>query len=143
MTYYKIENGKYAGEVEQDAFYGSVSDTKPPEFNEETHVALFVGWDRGYWEIISLDEYKLMYPDPKDIIVVPQMLTPRQARLALLNAGLLDEVETLLANDRAMQIWWEYSLDIQRNHEHVVAIGSALELTETQLDELFIEGAKL
>ena len=72
-----------------------------------------------------------------------KVLTPRQARLALLNATLLDEVEALLANDKAMQIWWEYSLDIQRNHEHIAAMGSALGLSEVQLDELFIEGAKL
>lgn len=72
-----------------------------------------------------------------------KVITPRQARLALLNATLLDEVEALLANDRAMQIWWEYSLDIQRNHEHIVKIGGALRLSEVQLDELFIEAGKL
>lgn len=84
------------------------------------------------------------YVEPKPLpIQVPTQITPRQARLALLAVGLLDEVEILLANDKAMQIWWEYSLDIQRNHEHIVTMGSALGLTESQLDELFIEGTKL
>ena len=69
---------------------------------------------------------------------VPESVTPRQARLALLQATLLDEVEALLANDKAMQIWWEYSLDIQRNHEHIVAMATAMGMTEVQMDELFI-----
>lgn len=91
-------------------------------------------------EIIELQR---MDAEKRAVVLVPTMLTPRQARLALLGVGLLDEVETLLASDKAMQIWWEYSLDIQRNHEHIVTIGGALGLTETQLDDLFIEGAKL
>ena len=74
---------------------------------------------------------------------IPLSITPRQARLALLQATLLNEVELLLANDKAMQIWWEYSLDIQRNHPHIVAMGATLGITELQLDELFILGATL
>jgi len=92
-----------------------------------------IGWEYTNGELI----------EPTPIIEVPKILTPRQARLALLAVGLLDEVDTLLAGNKAMQIWWEYSLDIQRNHEHIVTMGGALGLTETQLDDLFIEGAKL
>lgn len=69
---------------------------------------------------------------------IPQSVTPRQARLALLQATLLDEVELLLANDKAMQIWWEYSLEIERNHTYIEAMATALGLTTTQLDDLFI-----
>lgn len=72
------------------------------------------------------------------VVEVPQSVTPRQARLALLQATLLDEVELLLANDKAMKIWWEYSLDIERNHEYIVMMGMALGLTATQLDDLFV-----
>ncbi len=92
---------------------------------------------------VTKAEQEAEYLEAKRKALVPTMLTPRQARLALLTVGLLDEVETLLANDKAMQIWWEYSLDIQRNHEHIVTMAGALGLTETQLDDLFIEGAKL
>lgn len=76
-------------------------------------------------------------------VSVPQTLTPRQARLVLLQANLLIEVETLLANDKTMQIWWEYSLEIDRNHPHIEAMAVALNLTSVQLDQLFIDGAKL
>ena len=72
-----------------------------------------------------------------------KVITPRQARLALHRAGLLDEVAAMLAVDKEMEIWWEYSLDIQRNHEMVVALGTQLGLTEAQLDQLFVDGSKL
>ena len=70
-------------------------------------------------------------------------ITPRQARLALLQYGLLDEIEALLANDKALQIWWEYSLDIKRDDERLVGATTALGLTSEQLDAMFIDGSKL
>ncbi|MCI4437555.1 MAG: hypothetical protein JHC33_12175 [Ignisphaera sp.] len=76
-------------------------------------------------------------------IVVPDQISPRQARLALLQDNLLDKVNSMLSNDKAMQIWWEYSLDIQRNHEHIIAMATPLGLTESQLDDLFILGGSL
>ena len=74
-----------------------------------------------------------------DLIV----LSPRQARLILLQYGLLDDIEAMLSTDRAMQIWWEYSLDIKRGNEHIINAGIALKLTDEQLDNMFIEGSKL
>ena len=72
-----------------------------------------------------------------------KVITPRQARLVLHRAGLLDKVATMLAADKEMELWWEYSLDIQRNHEIVIALGMQLGLTEAQLDQLFVDGSKL
>ena len=72
-----------------------------------------------------------------------KVITPRQARLALHRAGRLDEVAAMLAADKEMEIWWEYSLDIQRNHEMVIALGTQLGLTEAQLDQRFVDGSKL
>lgn len=89
----------------------------------------------------TIEEY-VHIPEPMPI-EVPQSLTPRQTRLALLQATLLDEVETMLSTNREMQIWWEYSLEILRDHPHIIAMGTALGLTESQLDELFIAGANL
>jgi len=123
------EFGVYIVDIEPD-----------PVFDKDTQRVLISKvptYENGRWVLKKMVE---AYTKPK---YVPTVLTPRQARLALLGVGLLDEVETLLANDKAMQIWWEYSLDIQRNHEHIVTMAGALGLTEVQLDELFIEGAKL
>jgi len=82
-------------------------------------------------------------PSVVPAIEVPQSITPRQARLALLQVGLLDDVEALLALDKAMQIWWEYSLEVDRNNPHIVNAGLALGMTAQQLDELFVLGATL
>ena len=74
---------------------------------------------------------------------VPKTITPRQLRLALLAISLLDEVEAMVATDRAMGIWWEYSLEVERNNEYVVNAIKALGLTELDGDNLFIAGGKL
>jgi hypothetical protein len=74
---------------------------------------------------------------------IPSVISPRQARLILLQAELLDDVEAMLTTNREMQIWWEYSLEIERNSEHIINAGLALGLTDEQLDNLFIEGSKL
>lgn len=74
---------------------------------------------------------------------MPTMLTPRQVRLALLAVDLLDDAELLVTNDRALQVWWEYSLDIQRDHPMITTLAVQLDLNDEQLDNLFIEGAKL
>ena len=76
-------------------------------------------------------------------IEVPQILTPRQARLVLLEEELLDELEALIANDRVLQIWWEYSLEIKRNDERLLQAAVALKLTDEQLDNMFIRAVNL
>ena len=72
-----------------------------------------------------------------------KVITPRQLRLALLNATLLDEVEALCSADRAMSIWFEYSLDFQRSHPMIEAMAVQLGLTQDDMDTFFIEASKL
>lgn len=75
--------------------------------------------------------------------LVPQTLTPRQFRLALLQVGLLDDVEAMTAQSREHQIYFEYSLDFERNHPLLVTMASAIGLSDTQIDDLFILGGAL
>ena len=70
-------------------------------------------------------------------------ITPRQLRLQLLSVGLLDDVEALCATDRAMSIWFEYSLDFQRSHPMVEEMAVQLGLTQDDVDTMFIEASKL
>ena len=74
---------------------------------------------------------------------IPQTITPRQFRLQLLALGLLDEVEAMANTDKATQIWFEYSLDFQRNHEMLIASATALGLSDESMDTFFIEASKL
>lgn len=65
-------------------------------------------------------------------------VTMRQARLALLAADLLDDVEAAITQaDRAVKIEWEYATVVDRASPLVVAIGSSLGLDDSAIDTLF------
>ena len=79
---------------------------------------------------------------------VPKEVTMRQARLALLAAGLLDQVDAAIASmpepqKKAASIEWEYSNALQRSNPFVTHLGAALGLDESGIDALFVEAAKL
>ena len=75
---------------------------------------------------------------------VPSVVEMAQARLALLNSGLLDTVESNLASmGQAAQIEWEYRTTVRRDNALVVAMKAQLGWTDEQLDNLFIAAAQL
>ena len=73
---------------------------------------------------------------------VPTTVTMRQARLALLSANLLDTVDSLLTSSES-KINWEYATEVYRNSTLVSEMQTALNLTDEQIDNLFIEASKL
>lgn len=89
-------------------------------------------------------------PEPAPVVLpgVPQVVTMRQARLALLGAGLLPQVDAAIAalpspQKEAALIEWEYSQEVQRNKPFVQALGASLGLTSDQLDDLFLLASTL
>ena len=89
------------------------------------------------WETLWADEMRARNP-------VPQQVTIRQARLALLSAGLLDDVEMVItAAGRAAQLEWEYAAVVDRSNPVVAAVQQQKALTDAQIDDLFREAAKL
>lgn len=87
-------------------------------------------------------------PPPPPSPVVPDAVTMRQARLALLGAGLLDDVDAAISSlpspqKEAAAIEWEYAQEVQRHHGLVPAMAQALGMTEAQIDGLFISAAAL
>lgn len=77
-------------------------------------------------------------------IQVPQTITIRQARRVLLAAGLLDDVEAVVANtSREVQIDWEFATEVNRSWPVLVEMSKLIGLTEEQLDDLFIQGSML
>ena len=79
---------------------------------------------------------------------VPQIVTMRQARLALLGAGLLSQVDAAIdalpePQKSAARIEWDYSSEVHRSRAFVQQLGAALGLTNQQLDALFTQAAKL
>lgn len=79
---------------------------------------------------------------------VPAVVSMRQARLALLGAGLLSQVGNVIdgleePGRSAARIEWEYATELRRGHPLVAALGNALELTEQQVDDLFLAASEI
>lgn len=86
-------------------------------------------------------------PPPVDA-GVPRVVTMRQARLALLGAGLLQQVDLAIdalpePQRSAARIEWDYSSEVHRDRAFVQQLGHALGLSDEQLDALFIQAAAL
>lgn len=78
----------------------------------------------------------------------PKSVTMRQARLALLNIGKLGTVDSAIASmtgiyGDAARIEWEFSSEVHRNRPLVLALAPILNMTDAQLDQLFVEASKL
>ena len=85
---------------------------------------------------------ELLPPPPAPLQRSPTSVSPAQARLALLGAGLLDQVEAIVAAaDVPTQIAWRNASVIERNSPTVAALAAALGLTDAQLDDLFTTAA--
>lgn len=89
-------------------------------------------------ELAALDSNAI--PSP----IVPDSITPRQLRLALVGAGIsLDAITTALEGNDFALIEWEYSSEFRRDHPMVSAIGGQLGMSEDQIDDLFIQSATI
>lgn len=76
--------------------------------------------------------------------VIPQSVTAFQAKAALLQAGLLDDVEALMASPdtpRIVKLAWVEALMFERQSPTVQSLGSALGLDDAALDALFVTGS--
>lgn len=77
---------------------------------------------------------------------VPQEVTRFQARAALYQAGLLDEVEAMIvapSTDRMLQLAWQDALTFKRDSAFVAGMAASLGLSDPQLDALFIAAAEI
>ena len=86
---------------------------------------------------------EVFVPAPPAPPVVPPSVTMRQARLALLGAGLLASVGAAIDSlpspqKEAARIEWEYATEVQRSSGLVPMMGTALGLDDAALDALFI-----
>lgn len=82
-------------------------------------------------------------PEPADIppVIIPD-ISMRQARLALLAEGLLDDVEAALSTPE-YKIWWEYSTVVERNNYLVNDVLKILGKSDEEIDQMFIGASQL
>lgn len=94
---------------------------------------------------VAIDRASIVKSDVNSMAVT---ISPRQARLALYDAGLLSQVDSQLASlpdpqRTTAQIEWEYAVAIVRDSQLVESLGQALGLSAFDLDNLFKTAAKL
>lgn len=70
--------------------------------------------------------------------------TPFQGRVALSNAGMLAQAQMAVdAADEKTKLAWEYATSWDRMSPMILSLSSALGLSETQVDDLFKQAAKI
>lgn len=75
---------------------------------------------------------------------IPEVVSARQMKLALLGAGLLDGIEAfVVTQDRAVQISWEYATEFRRDDPMLVNMAEAFSMTYEQVDDVFRAAAQI
>lgn len=120
--------------------YGDIPFSAMPTDSEQHGVDLFNAAVAGTYGPIAA------YVAPP--VVIPTEVTMRQARLALLAAGLLPTINAAVAAmsgtaGDAARIEWEFAKSVNRNQPLVTQLATALNLTSAQLDALFTAAAAL
>lgn len=101
------------------------------EVKRETGEIAFTGIENGY--------YVIRKANPQNIVEFPFSVSAMQARLALNEMQLLDDVNTLVQqSNNEVQVKWEYASVLYRNDPLIEVLGNELGLSNTDIDDLFI-----
>ena len=113
-------------------FFGTCPDASPTQVDGVLGV-----FSQSDWEQMQADEMRARIPAPISV-------SPRQIRQALTAMSLRANVEAaVLAGSVDLQDWWHYSTAFVRNNPQVTAMGTALGVTDLQLDALWALAASL
>lgn len=112
-------------------------------FNEAGHIYFGDRVDANHVEATAA-QISAYYAAPQ----IPPIVTMRQARLALLNVGMLPNVNAAIAGmagaaGDAARIEWEYAATVDRNSPLVASLAGALALSAAELDALFTAAGAL
>ena len=138
-----------------------LTETQPPVTNTVTQSVMRDGGEfvAGQWQYKWRVDELFATQAAKDAAIaedteakrratVTPSVTMRQARLALLDAGLLAQVDTAInafaspEKERA-QIEWEFAQTVDRYQPFTLLLGAALGLSDVRLDALFVTAAAL
>jgi hypothetical protein len=102
---------------------------------QDSDYPLLQGW--------RLDDPAL-FPMPVVPAALPLQVSPRQMKLAMLGAGLLDKVDAFVASQsRAVQISWTETIVFDRFDPMLDAMAQAFGLSGGQVDDLFRAAAAI
>jgi hypothetical protein len=107
---------------------------------------------KGWRAVSSIDDVTTdeTYSETEPVLKtpVPLVVKMHQARLALLQAGLLKKANKFFADvsgadGEAARVEWEFLPEIRRDQPSFLAMAAALELSDEWLDDFFIQAATL
>ena len=88
--------------------------------------------------------YNADVPATSEAPSTPSSLSPRQLRLVLDYAGLLDQVDAFAAKqERAVQLSWQWATEFRRDDQLLNTMAENMGITQDQIDAMFVEGATL
>ena len=127
MGFYKNDNGSLL--IGENFVYTPVITLKVEDKDSYTYPQ--DGW---YW-FDTFDEALQFFAGLKS----SDSITMRQARLYLLGAGLLSQVDSIVSQNEAWKIEWEYATEVQKDTPLVLALAQKLGLTSEAIDLMFSE----
>jgi len=136
--YYLFEDKKaweLAKQDEYNSLFLTTEDEDYMSYNEWLDLQI------AYTQISTVDRVESYV----ETIVLPVVVTMRQARLALHQSGLLATIESAISGgtDEEMKIEWEYATELRRDWSSLIALTTQLGMTSKQLDDLFILAGSL
>lgn len=110
-----------------------------------------IGWEILENEIELPDGFELYTEEGFPVAnapSVPSSISMRQARLALLKRGILEDITEAINSlpenlSQQAQIEWDYGTEVSRENIFVNKILLDMDYSEDDIDELFIEAQKL
>lgn len=83
-------------------------------------------------------------PEQIAAALIPRSVSPRQIRQALTRFNVRTQVEAAVAaGDQDIKDWWEFATVVERNHPMVVGMATALGISTTELDAIFVAAGAL
>jgi hypothetical protein len=122
--------------IQNDRIAATATDAYQPTGNEQAVIDQPEGFDTE-----RMGEY--VYADGVLSIAVPQIVTMRQARLALLQSGhyatVVDYITGMTGDAGiAARVTWEYSTTVERYMPLTIQLKGILGLTDLETDELYL-----
>ena len=117
------------------ATYDPVTQTAVETTPEQTVLG---HWEQRWTVTDKSAEVIAAEAEAKRIAAIPASVSRRQIKQGLTRAGLRASVEVAVAaGDQDLIDWYAESLEFERNHPAVIAMGVGLGVTERQLDDLW------
>jgi hypothetical protein len=131
----------YAYVFPAPAVYDPVTQTATETTPEQTVLG---HWEQRWTVTDKTPEVIAAEAEAKRIAAIPASVSPRQIRQALTRAGLRTSVEAAVAaGDQDTKDWYEFATAFDRASPVVAALGVALSVSPTQLDDLWTLAATL